>query len=131
GRPRGGCLQRGRGPVKRAAMTPCRSSRARALMFACGLACGACTRDATVALVVVSADGGDPFLPPDGATQARVIVEDDATVPRTEPVRSGAFVLNVDPVRPEVASRVVLQALAGGVVVGSGATPALVWQAIG
>jgi hypothetical protein len=101
----------------------------RALVFAL---LGACSSQTSLAVVVVAPDGGDPFHPPDGATTARFTVEDQATAPRTVPVDPrGAFSFTVEISRPEVASRLVLEALHEGVVVGSGATPPLVWGTLG
>ncbi|MBI5517441.1 MAG: hypothetical protein HY909_26965 [Deltaproteobacteria bacterium] len=93
---------------------------------------GACSSQTSLAVVVVAPDGGDPFHPPDGATVARFTVEDMATPPRMVPVDPrGAFSFTVEISRPEVASRLVLEALHDGVVVGSGATPPLVWGTLG
>lgn len=106
-------------------------SRLCALAGAAMVAMG-CGKQTTMAVVVFGPDGGDPFLPPDAATQARLTVDDNATEPRTVPVASnGAFSLEVNVGNPNVASRIVLEALANGAVVGGGATPPVKWGAIG
>lgn len=91
-----------------------------------------CNKQTSIAVVVFGPDGGDPFLPPDGATEARLTVDDQATPPRSVPVAAnGAFSLDVDVGNPAVASRITVEALSNGTVVGGGSTPPVQWGAIG
>lgn len=85
-----------------------------------------------MALQVFTPDGGDPWVGDGAATQARLRVEDRETPPQTVTVgRGGRFTLQVELVRPDLRSRIVLEALRDGEVVGSGATPPARWSAFG
>jgi hypothetical protein len=91
-----------------------------------------CARETPIALRVLAADGSDPFTMPDGATHARITIEDDATAPQVVPVGpGGAFSVEVRPARPEALARLRIEALRGSEVVGTGATPPVVWQGRG
>ncbi len=97
-----------------------------------GAASAGCYQESTVALVVVSVDGGDPFYPPNAATQARLRIDDNVTAPRVIPVSSnGQFALEVPLPRSEVPVRAIVEALAAdGTMLGSGATPPVLWGAV-
>ncbi len=90
-------------------------------------------RESTLAMRVVAADGGDPFLPPDGATQARFAIEGVTASAQTVNVASdGSFTLDLelgDDARQP--GRAVLEALVNGAIIGSGATPPVNWVALG
>ena len=85
-----------------------------------------------MSLRVFTPDGGDPWVGDDAATQARLRVEDHETPPQTVNVgRGGTFSLQVTLVRPDLRSRIVVEALRNGEVVGSGGTPLAQWSAFG
>lgn len=85
-----------------------------------------------MSLRVFTPDGGDPWVGDDAATQARLRVEDRETPPQVVNVgRGGTFSLQVTLVRPDLRSRIVVEALRNGDVVGSGATPLAQWSAFG
>lgn len=85
-----------------------------------------------MALRVFTPDGGDPWVGPDAATQARLRVEDRETPPVTVNVGAGGtFSLDVVLVRPDLATRIVVEALRGGEVIGSGGTPLAQWGSFG
>ncbi len=88
-------------------------------------------QESTIAIRVVAADGGDPFLPPDAATQARFRFEGRTTETVTTDVApNGAFTLET-PFAGMVSGRGVVEALRMGAVVGGGATPPIDWGSLG
>lgn len=90
-------------------------------------------RESTLAVRVVAADGGDPFLPPDGATQARFAIEGVSASAQTVNVAAdGSFTLDLElGDGDQQPGRAVLEALVNGAVIGSGATPPVNWLALG
>ncbi len=91
-----------------------------------------CGSDTKIAVVIVTPDGGDPFYPPDAATQARVTIQDGTTPPIVGNVAAdGAFEINLTLPHPGTTARLLAEALADGMVVASGATPPLVWSNLG
>ncbi len=99
-------------------------------MLSVVLTASAC-QESTVAIRVVAADGGDPFLPPDAATQARFRFEGHTSETVTVPVASNGYFTLETPFTGSVSGRGVVEALRGGEVVGGGATPPLVWDSLG
>ncbi len=88
-------------------------------------------QESSIAIRVVAADGGDPFLPPDAATQARFRFEGRTAETVTANVApNGAFTLET-PFAAQVTGRGVVEAIRNGDVVGGGATPPLDWNALG
>ncbi|MBK6529357.1 MAG: hypothetical protein IPF99_07115 [Deltaproteobacteria bacterium] len=103
-------------------------------LFSLSLALGAaaCQSEQSMALRVFTPDGGDPWVGDDAATQARLRVEDRETPVQTVSVgRGGSFSLQVELVRPDLRSRIVVEALRNGEVVGSGGTPLAQWASFG
>ncbi len=89
-------------------------------------------REVAVGIRVVAADGGDPFLPPDAATQARLRLERDPIPPVTVPVAAnGSFSLETDLGTNVPQARGFIDALRNGEVVGGGATPPIQWSTLG
>jgi hypothetical protein len=85
-----------------------------------------------MALRIFTPDGGDPWVGDAAATQARLRVEDQETPAQTVAVGpTGSFALQVELVRPDVRSRIVVEALREGAVVGSGGTPVAQWSSFG
>jgi hypothetical protein len=85
-----------------------------------------------MSLRVFTPDGGDPWVGDAAATQARLRVEDMETPAQTVAVgRGGTFSLQVELVRPDLRSRIVVEALRDGEVVGSGGTPLAQWSSFG
>lgn len=103
------------------------------MLLAASLAAAACTGETTLGLRLESPDGGDPFLPPDMATQARFTVEDHHTAVQTVTVPPGGhFSFDVKLAEGVTTpARAVVEALSNGQVVGSGATPPVVWSSLG
>lgn len=102
------------------------------MLLAMAWTSAACTSEQSMALQVFTPDGGDPWVGDDAATQARMRVEDRETPPVTVPVGpGGSFTLDVVLVRPDLATRIVVEALRGGEVIGSGGTPLAQWGAFG
>ena len=96
------------------------------------LAAAGCQTEQSMALRVFTPVGGDPWVGDDAATQARLRVEDRETPAQTVNVsRGGSFSLQVELVRTDLRARIVVEALRGGEVVGSGATPPAQWSAFG
>ncbi|MEZ4407737.1 MAG: hypothetical protein R3A52_14885 [Polyangiales bacterium] len=92
----------------------------------------ACAREVNLAVLVVTPDGGDPFAPPDGATQARVTIDDPSIAPQTVAVDArGGFTLALDLGATNANARMVIEALDGATILGSGATPPLRWSQLG
>lgn len=90
-----------------------------------------CSREQPVIVRVIAPDGGDPFTVADGATHARVVLEDDASAARTVSVGpDGVFSLEIRPSRSEVIARLRIEALRDGTVIATGATPPMQWQAL-
>jgi len=89
-------------------------------------------REVSVAIRVVAPDGGNPFLPPDAATQARFRLERDPIAPVTTSVApNGSFTLEADVGSNVILARGFVEALRDGVVIGSGATPPIHWPTLG
>jgi hypothetical protein len=89
-------------------------------------------REVAVGIRVVAADGGDPFLPPDAATQARLRLERDPVPPITVPVAAnGSFSLEADLGTNVPLARGFVDALRDGAVIGGGATPPVQWSSLG
>lgn len=90
-------------------------------------------REVSVGIRVVSSpDGGDPFAPPDAATQARFRLERDPTPPVTAPVGpTGSFTLEADLGSGVGVARGIVEALRDGVIVGGGTTPPVQWSTLG
>ncbi|MFO0609600.1 MAG: hypothetical protein U0324_40960 [Polyangiales bacterium] len=89
-------------------------------------------REVSVGIRVVTPDGGDPFAPPDAATQARFRLERDPIAPVTAPVAAnGSFTLEADVGTNVAIARGFVDALRDGVVVGGGATPPIQWATLG
>lgn len=102
-----------------------------ALLAALSSASVGCFNQVELAVSVVAPDGGDPFRGPDAATQVRVRVENGAGGPQTANVAAnGAFSLSLDLASISAPARLIVEALAGGAVIGSGATPAVRWSAL-
>jgi hypothetical protein len=92
----------------------------------------ACQSEQSMSLRVFTPDGGDPWVGDAAATQARLRVEDRETPVQTVNVgRGGSFSLQVELVRPDLRSRIVVEALRNGEVVGSGGTPLAQWGSFG
>lgn len=109
-----------------------RVTRVRWWLVAGALGAMACTSEQSMALRVFTPDGGDPWVGDAAATQARLRVEDMETPPVTVAVGpGGSFSLDVELVRPDLRSRIVVEALREGAVVGSGGTPLARWSAFG
>lgn len=101
-------------------------------LVACAFGAVACQSEQSMSLRVFTPDGGDPWVGPDAATQARLRVEDRETPAQTVSVSAtGSFSLQVELVRPDLRSRIVVEALRNGEVVGSGGTPLAQWSAFG
>lgn len=114
--------------MMRAVLRSLRSSR-RTLAALAALASGACFNKIELAVAVLTPDGGSPFTGANAATQARASVEGGIAAPLTVPVRSnGAFTLNLDLTGAQRASRLRIEALRDGRVMGSGATPPVFWN---
>jgi len=85
-----------------------------------------------MAIRVFTPDGGDPWVGDAAATQARLRIEDQTTQAQTVAVSpTGSFSLQVELARPDLRSRIVVEALRGGEVVGSGGTPPALWSSFG
>lgn len=88
-----------------------------------------CSNQVELAVAVVSPDGGDPFRAPDAATEVRARVENGLGGPVVASVApNGAFSLSLDLSAINASARLLIEALSGGVVVGSGATPPVRWS---
>ncbi len=88
-----------------------------------------CFNKIELAVAVIAPDGGNPFHGPDAATQARATVENGLGGPVTVPVAAnGGFTLGLDLTAVQRASRLRIEALRDGMVVGSGATPPVFWD---
>jgi hypothetical protein len=92
---------------------------------------GGC-QEASLVVQVIAADGGDPFLPPDAATQARFRFEDNRAAPVTVNVApNGYFSLELTTPPAALATRGIVESLQLGTVTGSGASPPVKWSALG
>lgn len=112
-------------------MSP-RSRLALTAFFSLASVSTACSREVNLAVVVVTPDGGDPFAPPDGASQARITLDDPSITPQTVTVDPhGGFTLSLDLGATNARARMVIEALDGATVLGSGATPQLRWSQLG
>ncbi len=88
-----------------------------------------CFNKIELAVAVIAPDGGNPFHGPDAATQVRATVENGLAGPVTVPVAAnGGFTLGLDLTAVQRASRLRIEALRDGMVVGSGATPPVFWD---
>lgn len=88
-----------------------------------------CFNKIELAVAVIAPDGGNPFHGPDAATQVRATVENGLAGPVTVPVAAnGGFTLGLDLSSVQRPSRLRLEALRDGRVVGSGATPPVFWD---
>jgi hypothetical protein len=89
-------------------------------------------QEAALVVQVVAADGGDPFLPPDAATQARFRFEDNRAAPVTVNVApNGYFSLELTTPPAALATRGIVESLQSGTVTGSGASPPVKWSTLG
>ncbi len=95
-----------------------------------GLALAACGRENGIIVAVIAPDGGDPFVGPDAATQARVTLQNDAgTTVLADVGAGGAFQIDIRPQDNEV-SRLRVEALRGTEVIAIGMTPPALWSAL-
>ncbi len=104
------------------------------LSRACGLAVVLLAfgcQESTIAIRVVAADGGDPFLPPDAATQARFRFEGRSSETVTTNVAPNGYFTLETPFAGAVSGRGIVEALRMGEVVGGGATPPIDWSSLG
>jgi hypothetical protein len=106
-------------------VNPSRLAALASVLFACGC------QESTIAIRVVAADGGDPFLPPDAATQARFRFEGRSAETVTTTVAANGFFSLETPFAGAVTGRGIVEALRMGEVVGGGATPPLAWDSVG
>lgn len=103
-----------------------------ALLAALSFTPVACFNHVEVAVSVTAPDGGDPFRGPDAATQVRVLVENGAGGPQVASVSpNGAFSVSLDLETITAPARLLIEALSGGTVIGSGATPPVIWSQLG
>lgn len=94
----------------------------------------ACQGETSLALYVVTPDGGSPFVGAGAATEARLRLEDNRTAPQRSAVAAnGAFTFDLVLTSGGTADpfRAVLEARNGDTLVGWGATPALRWSLLG
>ncbi|MFO0625142.1 MAG: hypothetical protein U0325_05945 [Polyangiales bacterium] len=88
-----------------------------------------CFNKIELAVAVIAPDGGNPFHGPDAATQARATVENGLGGPLTVPVAAnGGFTLGLELNAIQRPSRLRIEALRAGQVIGSGATPPVFWD---
>lgn len=118
--------------MMRAVHRPTRSDRPvpiRIASVALALAAQGCFNKIELAVAVISPDGGSPFNGPDAATQARATVENGVGGPQTVAVgANGGFTLALDLNAIARPSRLRIEALRDGQVIGSGATPPVFWD---
>jgi hypothetical protein len=102
------------------------------LIAVVGTLASACGGDAPIDITVIAPDGGDPFLGPDAANNAIVYLDDNGMSPRTTlPVDAmGHFAVDIQPHVATEESRLIIEAWRGSELVGSGATPPIVWSGV-